>query len=141
MKAAPQGAAAIRIISAPLDDGGFRLDAAVHGGLRFVAAQNIVAPGVRIGEQLVQQRVVDGMARPFGPVGADDLAAGQIQVADRVQGLMAHEFVVVAQTTVIQNFVAVDHDGVVEGTATGQTGLLHGFDLVHEAEGPGRTRH
>ena len=68
---------------------------------------------------------------------ADDRATGEIEVAHRVEHLVAHELVAIAQAAFVEDAVAADHDGVLERAAERQPGRAHALDLVEEAEGPG----
>ena len=47
---------------------------------------------------------------------------------------MADELVAIAQAAGVQDMVAADHDGVVEGAAACETGLPQAVDLVEQAE-------
>src|SRR5690348_13640698 len=67
---------------------------------------------------------------------AEQRRARQIEVADRVEYLVTHELVDVAQAFLVQHAVAGNDHGVVERAAARQTSLAHALDLVEEAEGP-----
>ena len=67
----------------------------------------------------------------------DDRRAGEIEIADRVEQLVAHELVGVAQAAAVQHPVAADHDGVVERAAARQPGRAQALDIVEQAEGAG----
>ena len=66
---------------------------------------------------------------------ADDRPAGEIQIAIRIEQLVADEFVGEAQAAGVQHPVAADHDGVVERAAAGQSGGLEPRQVVEQAEG------
>src|SRR6185437_9191094 len=68
---------------------------------------------------------------------ADHRRAGQVEVAERVEQLVADEFVGVAQPPFVEDGVAADDDGVVERAAARQPGRPHLIDLVQEPEGAG----
>ena len=61
--------------------------------------------------------------------------AGQVQVADRVEDLVAHELVGVAQAVVVEDAELVEDDGVVHRAAQAEVALAHVFQVAHEAEG------
>ena len=54
-------------------------------------------PGGTVGHQGGQHRVVELVAAAHGPVGAEQRRAGEREVADRVERLVAHELVGEAQ--------------------------------------------
>src|SRR3546814_7127497 len=64
---------------------------------------------------------------------ADDWGAGQIEVADRIQHLVAHELVVEAQAVLVEDGLAVDHDGVVQRAAAGEAHGAHLLDVLRQA--------
>src|SRR5437868_3398085 len=81
-----------------------------------------VAPGVAIGEQRHQQAPRQGVARAQAAEMPDDRTAGEIQVAQRIEQLMADELVGKTQPAVVQDAAAADYDGVVERAAARQPG-------------------
>ena len=58
-------------------------------------------------------------------------------IADRIQDLVADEFIVVAKPAFVEDIIAADHDGVAQRTALGQTGGPKLFHVVQDAEGQG----
>ena len=50
---------------------------------------------------------------------------------------MLHELICRTQTFFVQNFIAIDDNGIVHGTAKRQTGFVHGFNLLRHAESAG----
>ena len=92
-------------------------------------------PGIGIGEHGLQHQAVQAMAAPAGAVSAEDRRAGQSQVSDGVECLVAHELVGIAQALAIDDAVVADSDGVVERSAKGQAGRPQALDVLHEAEG------
>ena len=76
-------------------------------------------PAGAIGVDLAHQAGGIGVAGAAADEVADDRMAGQVQVTHRIQGLVAHELIVVAQAFLVQDAVAVDDDGVGEAAAAG----------------------
>ena len=66
----------------------------------------------------------------------DDRAPGQVKIPNRIEHLVAHELVSVAQPLLIHDLVPVDHNGIIERTATRQPHGPQLVDLMHETEGP-----
>ena len=75
------------------------------------------------------------MARTVGSVEADDRRAGEREVADRVESLVADELVRIAQTFGIEDLIAVDRDGIVERGTQRKTRLPQLLDVANESEG------
>ena len=88
----------------------------------FAAVGGLIRPGVPVGEKRMEQPVVGGMARADAGEGADNGGAGQIKVAHGVQHLVADELICVSQAVFVEDLVAADHHGVVQGPAPGQAG-------------------
>ena len=63
--------------------------------------------------------------------------AGEIQVADAVQHLVAHELVGKAQALLVQHLIVADHDRVLERAAERQAARPQLLDALGEAEGAG----
>src|SRR5882724_10908824 len=111
-------AAQARAAAGPLaasGDGGMagdrgRVARAVEGGLgrRRGIAERDVAPGIAVAEQRPQQLVIE----PMPGAQADELAeqgrAGEIEVADGVDHLVAHELVAIAQAVLVHDVGAID---------------------------------
>ena len=68
---------------------------------------------------------------------ADDRSAREIEIAHRVEHLVAHELVAEAQAAFVEDAVAADHDGVVERSAAAPAPPRAAFHLLEEAEGAG----
>ena len=66
---------------------------------------------------------------------AQDRRAREVEIADRVEHLVAHELVLEAQPSFVHHAVAVDHHGVVERTAARQAVPAQVVDFLQEAEG------
>ena len=77
------------------------------------------------------------MARAHATEPPDDRRADQIEVADQVENLVPDELVLVAQSAVVKDALAADHDGVVERAAQRQAHRAQLVDLLQEAEGAG----
>src|SRR5258708_16805217 len=63
--------------------------------------------------------------------------AREIEVAKRVEHLVAHELVDIAQALAIEHAVAIDDHGVLKRAAARQPDGAHLIDLMQEAEGAG----
>src|SRR3546814_11270533 len=59
------------------------------------------------------------------------------QVAQRVEDLVTHELVFVAQTVVIEDAVMTKHHGILQRSAAGEAQRTQMLDLLHETEGAG----
>ena len=77
------------------------------------------------------------MAGLVALVGPEDRAPGEIQITDRVQRLVPHELIGIAQAVFVQHPELVEHDGIVHRAAEAEVVLAHGFQVAHEAEGAG----
>src|SRR3546814_7189065 len=77
------------------------------------------------------------MARAAAVVAAYDRLAGQIQVAQRVEDLVTHELVFVAQAVVIEDAVMTKHHGILQRPAASKAQRAQMLDLLHETEGAG----
>ena len=62
---------------------------------------------------------------------------GEIQIADTIERLVTHEFVVEAQAAVVHDTVVGQHDSVVERPAESQAVLAQLIDIAEETEGAG----
>src|SRR5579883_2724017 len=74
------------------------------------------------------------MTRHIGSESADHRRAGQSQIADRIEQLVAHEFVAIAQTFGIDDAVAVKGDRIVERGAEGEAHFPEPLDIADKAE-------
>ena len=77
-------------------------------------------PGRRIIQQLARQFVVELVTGLVRRLGADQAVPEQIQITDRIENLVTHEFVVIAQPLVVEYAELVEHHGIVEAAAQGQ---------------------
>lgn len=101
-------------------------------GLLIVEADDLVR--ALIGEQRAQQLVVEAVARLVRGIRREQRMPDHVQVADRIEHLVAHELVVVAQRVVVEDAVLVEHDRVVHARAARETHLAQHLGLVREAE-------
>src|SRR5579883_1215534 len=99
------------------------------------ARQGGEAPGGVIAEKRLEQAPVERVPRALAAEVADDRRAGEVEVAERVEHLVTHELVDVAQALAVQHLIAADHHGIVERAAARQPGGAHLIDLMQEAEG------
>ncbi len=95
------------------------------------------APVGGIGEQRAQQAVVERVAAAMRHEPAAQGGAGQGEVADRVQQLVAHELVRHAQAAGVQHAGLVHHHRIVEAAAEGEAGCLQLRDFAGQREGAG----
>ena len=86
-------------------------------------------------EQFQQQLVVQRVAGLVRLITGEQRMPDQIQIADRVQNLMAHKLVVIAQAVRIEDAVLVHDDGVLQRPAARQTDAAQHLHVLHEAEG------
>src|SRR5262249_53663450 len=89
----------------------------------------------RIRHQRAKYRVIELVAAADRPVGAEDWPAGQREVADGIEHLVAHEFVREARAFWIENAVVADHEGVLERGAERIARIPQCGHVAHEAEG------
>src|SRR3546814_17232833 len=80
-------------------------------------------PRRALGQQRAHKLVVESVAGLVALEGADDGVAGQVQVADRVEDLVAHELVAVAQAVVVEHAELVQDDRVVTRADTAPVAL------------------
>src|SRR3546814_7697444 len=73
------------------------------------------------------------MARAAAVVAADDRRAGQIQVAQRVEDLVTHELVFVAQAVVIEDAVMTKHHGILQRRSEEHTSELQSLMRISYA--------
>src|SRR5258708_33581570 len=82
-------------------------------GVDGVAArQRREAPGTRRGAQRLEQLAVEQMTGAHAVKMTDDRAACEIEVADRVEQLVADELVGIAQAALVEDGVAADDNGI-----------------------------
>ena len=67
----------------------------------------------------------------------DQAVPQQVQIADRVENLVLHEFIFVAQAVFVQHPIVVEHDGIVHIAAERQIARPQALQVAHETE---RTR-
>jgi len=79
--------------------------------------------------------MIELVAATDGLVGRQQRLAGQRQIADRIEHLVAHELVGKAQALRIEHAVFADHQRVVERGAEREARAPELGDVLHEAEG------
>src|SRR5690554_1573896 len=62
--------------------------------------------------------------------------AQQVKVTDRIEHLVLDELIVVAQATLVNDTILINHDGIIEATAQGEIIGAQVFKITHEAESP-----
>ena len=70
----------------------------VEGGRLGLIFERDIFPGLRAGQQLARQRIVQGMARLVRCKGGQQRMAEQIEIANRIEHLVLDELVRIAQT-------------------------------------------
>src|ERR1700722_16633860 len=95
------------------------------------------APGSAVGEQSLQHRMIDLVATTDRTIGAEQRQAGQREVADHVESLVAGAFVSVAQPFGVEQPLLVEYHGILERGAKREAGAPEPRDIVHAAEGAG----
>src|SRR6185437_13743997 len=88
-------------------------------------------------EQGLEGKGIELVSRAIGPVDADDRSARERQIADRVERLVAHELISVAQPFRIEDRVAVDGDRILQRRAEREALLPQRLDVAEETEGAG----
>src|SRR3954469_17703459 len=94
-------------------------------------------PSIEIGEQGLQHQPVQPMAAAIRAEGAEDGRAGESQIADRVERLVAHELVGEAKPLAIDDAIVADGNSVLKRSAKGETRGPEPLHILHEAEGAG----
>src|SRR6202041_586288 len=88
-------------------------------------------------EQRIERHGVELMTRAIGPVEADDWGARERQIADRVERLVAHELVGVAESFRVEDGVAIDGDRILERGAPRVAAPPQSLNVADESESPG----
>src|ERR1700736_633603 len=73
-----------------------------------------IAPRLPVREQRLEGEHVEAMAAAIGLVAAENRGAGKADIADRVERLVAHEFVAVTQAFRIDHAILPKDDRIVE---------------------------
>ena len=124
-------------LAGPAAQAGFSSQSWKAVGTVFASANVTISNASALREQRARELVVERVARLVRGVLPDQRMAEQIQVADGVEHLVAHELVVVAQALAVQHAELVQHDGVLQAAAQAEAGGAHRLDVLHEAEGAG----
>jgi hypothetical protein len=93
-------------------------------------------PGGGVGEKAADELSMEGVAGLAGFDAAEERKADEGEVADEVEGLVAAEFVGIAEGTV-HDAVLGEDDGVIEGAAADEAHGAERLDIGFEAEGAG----
>jgi len=93
-------------------------------------------PGGRVGEEAADELGVEGVAGLAGFYAAEKREANQGEVADKVEGLVAAEFVGIAEGAV-HDAVLGEDDGVIQRAAADEAHGAERLDIGFEAEGAG----
>ena len=112
------------------------------GGVPMVVAAGVVGvldhvEAFGIGEQAVDEQVVEGVSGLVDGDLAQDREPAEGEVADEVEELMADAFVLAAEALAVDRAVPVEDDGVVERAALGQAEGAEAVHIFEEAEGAG----
>src|SRR5215470_705083 len=99
--------------------------------------QRRVAPGRRIGEERLEQLPIEVVAGAHAAEMAEDRAAGEVEIAQRIEQLVAHELVSIAEAALIEDGIAAHHHGILERAAARESRCAHPVDILKEAEGTG----
>src|SRR5690348_15393921 len=67
----------------------------------------------------------------------NDGSAREVEVTNRVERLVAHELVGIAQATGVEDLPVAHHDGIVERAAAGEARRAQTLHFLEEAEGAG----
>ncbi len=81
--------------------------------------------------------MVELVAAAHRAIGAEQRQAGESEIADHVEHLVARAFVAVAQPLGIEQAGIVEHHRILERGAERKTGAPELGSIVHESEGPG----
>ena len=101
---------------------------------RFGRLAVLPAPRFRRVQQRAHEAGVQRVARLVGHKAATNRRAGQREIANRVEQLVADEFVVEAKPFRVHNAAGVHNERVVHRSAAAEAGGAHGFDVGQEAE-------
>jgi hypothetical protein len=78
------------------------------------STQASVAPSLGVGKQGRKQMPCMGMTRARAVKSSNDRTTGKVEIAERVEQLVANKLVSIAQAACVQDMVAADHNDVVE---------------------------
>ena len=88
-------------------------------------------------EQRIERHRVELMSGAIGPVEANDGRTRERQIADRVERLVAHEFIGVTESFRVEDGVAIDGDGILERGAQRVPGPPQSLNVANESESSG----
>src|ERR1700751_99410 len=98
------------------------------------STQASVAPSLSVGKQGRKQMPRMRMARARAAKSSDNRAAGKVEIAERVEQLMANKFVSIAQAACFQDVVSADHNDVVERPAPTEARFPQTINFVEKAK-------
>src|SRR6202142_4778717 len=85
-------------------------------------------------EQRIERHCVELMSGAIGPVEADDGRARERQIADRIERLVAHELIGVAEPFRVEDGVAIDGDRILKRGAERSAPPPQGLNVADESE-------
>src|SRR6202021_4061438 len=88
-------------------------------------------------EQRIERHRVELMSGAIGPVDADDGRARERQIADRIERLVAHELIGVAEPFRVEDGVTIDGDRILERGAQRVAGPPQSLNVADESESSG----
>src|SRR5690606_23479280 len=89
------------------------------------------------GKETGQYMRVKGMAALVRAETSPDGQATQRQIANRIEQLVADEFVLIAQAARIEDAILMHRDGIIEARAERIAGLAQDLGIADEAKGAG----
>src|SRR5947207_7916153 len=116
-------------------------DAVAGFGVRARAARCLGSfddpPGAAVGHQGRQHRVVELVAAAHRTIGGKQRQAGEREIADDVQNLVAGAFVAVTQPFAVEQAGIVKHHRILERRTQRENGAPEPPPIAHGAEGTG----
>src|ERR1700685_3548939 len=85
-------------------------------------------------EQRIERHCVELMSGAIGPAEAEDGRARERQIADRIERLVAHELIGVAEPFRVEDGVAIDGDRILERRAQRVARPPQGLNVADESE-------
>src|SRR5438105_4177866 len=94
-------------------------------------------PGAAIGHQGREHRVVQPVAAAHRAIGAEQRQAGQREIADNVENLVARTLVAVTQSLGVEQAGIVEHHRILERRAKRKAGATEPCDIVKASKSSG----
>src|SRR6202453_3657498 len=101
-------------------------------GWRRLRVEELISRAMR--EERIERHRVEPMSGAIGPVEADNGRARERQIADRIERLVAHELIGVAEPFRVEDGVAIDGDRILERGAERIAGPPQGLNVADESE-------